>query len=110
MATARTANGTVSYDLKSDFAGSGIHVSGHTAWAKGYTTSAIASIQALPVEKALQMAGQAAVPVRGDLSATAHVTGTPRIPVADLSFTLAHGNVYEEPIDRLQEPFATRIG
>ena len=48
------------------------------------------------------MTGQAAIPVRGDLSATAHVTGTPRTPVADLSFTLAHGNVYEEPIDQLQ--------
>ena len=72
-ATARTANGTVSYDLKSDFAGSAVHVNGQTALAKGYATSAVASIQTLSVEKALQMAGQAAIPVRGDLSATAHL-------------------------------------
>ena len=35
-ATARTANGTVSYDLKSDFAGSDIHINGHTALASLY--------------------------------------------------------------------------
>ncbi len=100
-ATARTANGTVSYDLRSNFAGSDIQINGHTALAS-YTTSATASVRALSVEKALQMTGEAAIPVRGDLSATAHLTGTPQIPVADLSFTFARGNVYEEPIDRLQ--------
>jgi translocation and assembly module TamB len=100
-ATARTASGILTYDLKSDFGGSDIHVNGHTALAN-YTTSAVASIQALSVEKALQITGQAEIPVRGDLSATAHFMGTPRAPTADLSFTFARGNAYEEPIDRLQ--------
>jgi len=100
-ATARTANGAVTYDLKSNFAGSDIHVEGHTTLAN-YATSAVASVRALSVEKALQIAGQAAIPVRGDLSATAHFNGTPRAPVADLTFTLGRGNVYEEPIDRLE--------
>jgi len=100
-ATARTANGTVSYELKSDFAGSDIRVNGRTTLAS-YATTAVASIQALSLEKALQIAGQAAIPVRGDLSATAHVTGTPQSPIADLSLTLAHGTAYQEPINRLQ--------
>jgi translocation and assembly module TamB len=100
-ATARTANGTVAYDLNSDFAGSDIRVNGHTALAS-YTTSATASIRALSVEKALQIAGQSAIPVRGDLSATSHFMGTPRAPIADLNFTLARSAVYEEPVDRLQ--------
>jgi translocation and assembly module TamB len=100
-ATARTANGAVTYDLKSDFAGSDIRVNGHTALAS-YTTNATASIQALSIEKALQIAGQTTIPVRGSLSATSHFTGTPQAPIADLSFTLARGNVYEELVDRLQ--------
>jgi len=100
-ATARTANGTVSYELKSDFAGSDIRVNGRTTLAS-YATTAVASVQALSLEKALQITGQAGIPVRGDFSATAHVTGTPQAPIADLSLTLARGTAYQEPIDRVQ--------
>jgi translocation and assembly module TamB len=101
-ATARTANQSVSYELKSDFAGSDIRLNGRTALASNYATTAAASIRSLPLEKALQIGGQGAIPVRGDLSATAHLTGTRQTPVADLSFTLARGNVYQEPINRLE--------
>ena len=101
-AAARTANGTVSYELKSDFAGSDIRINGHTALASNYATSVEASIRSLSLEKALQIGGQGAIPVRGELSATAHLTGTRQTPVGDLSFTLARANIYEEPIDRLE--------
>jgi translocation and assembly module TamB len=101
-ANARTVNGTVNYNVTSDFAGSNINVTGRTALAKDYATTADASIQNLSVEKTLSIAGQASVPARGTLSANAHVAGTLEAPNADLSFALARANVYQEPINRLQ--------
>ncbi len=103
VATARTANGNVNYKLSSDFAGSSISIGGRTALMKDYaTTTADASIQNLSIEKALSIAGQAALPARGNLSANAHVAGTLKAPSANLDFTLANANIYAEPVDRLQ--------
>ncbi len=101
-ATARTSNGTVTYNVASNFAGSNVQVSGHTGLVKNYPTTADASIQNLSVEKALAIVGQGSVPARGNLSANAHVAGTLDAPNADVSFTLARANVYQEPINRLQ--------
>ncbi len=101
-AIARTSAGNVNYNVTSDFAGSTIKVNGRTALAKDYPTSADASIQNLSIEKTLQIAGQGALPARGTLSANAHVAGTLQAPNADLSFSLAKANVYQEPINRLQ--------
>src|SRR5581483_3563747 len=61
-ATARTANGTVNYNLSSNFAGSNIRVNGNTSLAKDHATTADASIQNLSVEKALLIAGQSSIP------------------------------------------------
>ena len=101
-ATVQTANGIATYQLASDFAGSSIQVNGRTGLAKGYPTTADASIQNLMVEKVLAIVGQGSVPARGNLSANAHVAGTLDTPDADVSFTLAKANVYQEPINRLQ--------
>ncbi len=101
-ATARTANGTVNYNLTSNFAGSNIGINGHTQLVKDYPTTADASIQNLSIEKALAIAGESSIPARGDLSANAHVAGTLQAPNADLAFTLSRANVYQEPISRLQ--------
>jgi translocation and assembly module TamB len=101
-ATARTVNGTVNYNLTSDFAGSNIKINGNTALAKDYPTTADASIENLSVAKTLQIAGQGSLPASGNLSANAHVAGTLENPNADLSFALRRANVYQEPINRLQ--------
>ena len=101
-ATARTANGNVDYSLISDFAGSSISVKGRTGLVKDYPTTADASIQNLSIEKALSIAGQAAVPARGSLSANAHVAGTLQARNADLKLTLARANVYAEQINRFR--------
>ncbi len=100
-ATARTTNGNVNYNLTSNFAGSNIRVNGQTALAKDYATTADASIQNLSVEKTLRITGEGNIPARGNLSANAHVAGTRKAPNADLTFTLARANVYQEPINRL---------
>lgn len=101
-ASARTVNGTVNYNLTSDFAGSSINVTGRTALANDYPTTADASIQNLSVQKTLQISGESSIPATGTLSANAHVAGTLQAPNANLSFTLARANVYQEPINRLQ--------
>ena len=49
--TARTNAQTVAYDLKSDFAGSNIHINGNTRLAPDYPTTAAASISNLPIEE-----------------------------------------------------------
>lgn len=104
-ATVRTVNGAVNYNLYSDFAGSNINVNGSTLLAKNYPTRATASVQNLSIRKTLLIAGQSSLPARGTLSANAHFAGTIQNPNADLSLTLAHANVYEEPINHLAGSF-----
>ncbi|MDQ2839453.1 MAG: translocation/assembly module TamB domain-containing protein [Acidobacteriota bacterium] len=98
-AKARTADGNVVYDVTSDFGGSAIKADGRTSLSGNYATVADASIQNLSVSKALQLAGQGAVPARGDFSANAHVDGTVNAPNVNLSFALQKANFYEEPVD-----------
>jgi autotransporter translocation and assembly factor TamB len=100
-ATARTSNGQVKYKLDSDFAGSTIRADGSTSLTGDYLTKAEATIQDLSVAKALQMAGQAAIPASGDFSAKAQVNGNLKDPSANLSFSLSRADVYHEPVQRL---------
>ena len=76
VAQARTANGGVTYNVHSDFAGSGIQIYGTTSLAKGFATKAVATIKNLSVEKTLAITGQADIPAKGTLSANANVSGT----------------------------------
>ncbi len=101
-ATARTVNGSVQYNVNSDFAGSAIRVNGTTALSNDYFTTADASIQNLAIGKALQIAGESSIPAQGNLTANAHVAGTLKAPKANLTFALTKANVYQEPISRLQ--------
>jgi translocation and assembly module TamB len=99
-ATARTANGAVTYDIVSDFAGSDVKVNGRTTLAANYPTSASASIQNLSIAKVLSLTGQTQIPATGKFSAQGRFAGTMAAPSGDLTFQLADANVYEEPIDR----------
>lgn len=101
-ATLRTVKGNVNYQLASDFAGSDIHVNGHTALAGPYATVADASIQNLSVENVLRITGQAIIPASGTLSADAHVSGTMDNPNANLKFALVDAAAYGEKFNRLQ--------
>jgi translocation and assembly module TamB len=101
-ARARTSNGAVNYDLKSDFGGSSVQVNGQTRLNGDHTTVADMSIQNLSIGKTLEIVGESSVPASGNLSAEAHVAGTLQAPNARLAFTLSRANVYAEPINRLQ--------
>ncbi len=101
-ATARTNNGTVNYNLASNFAGSEIRIAGRTALARDYATTADASIANLSVEKILQITGQTHYPVSGTFSASANVTGMLRAPNGRVNFTLAGAKIYQEPLNRLE--------
>ncbi|HWF46273.1 MAG TPA: translocation/assembly module TamB domain-containing protein [Bryobacteraceae bacterium] len=101
-ATARTENGSVHYNLASNFAGSDVQVNGATALASPYATNAQASIHNLPVAKTLSMAGESSIPASGTLSADARVSGTLQAPTGSLSFMLANANVYSEPLNRFE--------
>ena len=97
----RTTNGKLDYSLNSDFAGSNVKVNGETALTGDYVTTADASIHDLSVAKALQLAGQSAIPASGQFSAEAHARGTLDDPVADLDFALAKASVYGELVNGL---------
>jgi translocation and assembly module TamB len=102
IASARTSNGSVHYQLTSNFAGSDINVHGITGLGGNYYTVADASIQNLAVGKTLEIAGQSSIPVRGTLSASAHVDGTIQSPKANLSFALVRANLYQQRINSLR--------
>ncbi len=102
IATARTSNGKVTYDVHSDFAGSNVKVQGETALAKDYRTTADASIANLSIAKALQIVGQGSLPASGNFSAKAHVDGPLQTPNANLDFALLKARVYQEPVDSLK--------
>ena len=103
MAEAKTTGNNVDFRVNSDFIGSDIRISGRTGLAKDYPTTASLSIRNLEVERVLQAAQQAGLPVRGgSFSATGEVAGTLRDPRAKLSFRLDRAVVYDERLDRLE--------
>jgi translocation and assembly module TamB len=101
-ATANTAGQDLRYSVTSDFAGSAIRVNGQSALAGDHRTTASASIANLPIDRALAIAGQPDVPVKGTLSATAQVSGTLQEPQAAANFTVVNGNAYQVPFTRLE--------
>jgi translocation and assembly module TamB len=101
-ATAHTSGSTVTYQLSSDFAGSNIRVNGNTQLARGYPTTADANIRNLPVERVLQVTQRTDIPAKGNLSGTAHLTGTIDNPQGSADVDLASAVVYEESLDHVR--------
>jgi translocation and assembly module TamB len=105
-AKARTSSGEVAYTASSNFAGSTINVDGHTRLSPDYSTSVRGIIRNLPIQSALQMAGQNGIPAAGFLTADARVNGNLQSPEAAVDLELTKGNLYREPIDRLTAKIA----
>jgi translocation and assembly module TamB len=101
-ATAHTSGSTVTYQISSDFAGSNIRVNGNTQLARGYPTTVDANIRNLPVERVLQVAQRTDIPAKGNLSGTAHLTGTIDNPQGSADVDLASAVVYDEPLDHVR--------
>lgn len=101
-ATADTAGADVRYNVSSDFAGSTIRVNGQSDLTGDHQTSATASIANLPIDRALAVAGQSDLPLKGTFGASAQVSGTLQDPQATANFTIAKGSAYQEPFTLLQ--------
>ena len=106
IATVRTVNRVVNYQVNSNFAGSNVDVRGRTTLATDYPTDVSASIQHLSVAKLLSITGQSSIPASGDFSLNAHANGTVKAPKAELEFAFVNGNVYQEPIDSFNGKFS----
>jgi translocation and assembly module TamB len=101
-AKASTTGQTVNYDIASNFAGSATKVNGSTQLVKEYPTTADATLRNLPVERILVLAKRSDIPARGNLSVTAHVSGTMTNPEGNVDLDFANGVLYEETIDRMR--------
>ncbi len=101
-ADARTTGNQLSYRIDSNFAGSAIRADGSTTLTPEYPTTASVSIQNLPLEQALTLAGEDDLPARGLLSAKGELSGTLRDPRANLDMDLTKVVVYEQPFDRIE--------
>lgn len=101
-ATARTSGNTVNYTATSNFAGSNVRVTGNTQLLPDYPTSADANISRLPIERVLAVARQPDIPARGNLSGTAHFSGTIDNPAGKIDVDLANAVVYDEPLDHVR--------
>jgi translocation and assembly module TamB len=101
-AKASTSGQTVNYDVNSNFAGSDIKVTGNTQLVPGYPTNADANLRNLPVEKLLVLAKRTEIPARGNLSGTAHFSGTMQAPQGSVDLDLANAVLYDEPIDHVR--------
>ena len=99
---ARTTGTQLSYRIDSNFAGSAIRVDGQTQLTPEYPTSASVSIQNLPIEQALALAGKDALAARGLLSTKGQVSGTLKDPRADLDVNLTKAVVFRQPLDRVE--------
>jgi translocation and assembly module TamB len=100
--TARTSSHTVHYDLASNFAGSNIRLAGDTQLLDHYPTSVDASLRNLPLQRVLAAAHQSDFPVKGNLSGTAHISGTVENPDGKADLDLANAVLYGEPVDHLR--------
>jgi len=101
-AKATTTGQTVAYNLHSNFAGSAIQMNGSTRLVRDYPTTADANIRNLPIERLLVLAKRTDIPARGNLSGTAHVSGTMSNPEGSADLDLANAVLYEEPIDHVR--------
>src|SRR5262249_50028932 len=93
---------TVNYNVVSDFAGSNIHVTGNTQLVRGYPTNASATLAKLPIERLLAVAKRTDIPAKGNLSGSAHVSGTIEKPEGNVDLDLANAVLYDEPIDHVR--------
>lgn len=103
---AQTSGQTVNYKLVSDFAGSNIRVNGNTQLVRSYPTNADASISSLPIERMLVLAKRTDIPAKGNLSGTAHFSGTIEKPQGNVDLDLANATLYDEPIDHVRARLA----
>jgi translocation and assembly module TamB len=99
--TANTSGSTVTFRADSNFAGSTLLVNGQTQLAPDYPTSAHATINALPIDKVLSVAGNS-VPAKGSLSATADLSGTKADFRSNAEFRLTNGALYQEPFTSIE--------
>ncbi len=114
-ATARTTGQTVQYRLTSNFAGSNDQLTGHTRLTRDYPTTADASIRNLPIQSVLAAAQRKDIPAKGNLSGTAHFTGTKDMPQGNVDLDLANAVLYDEPLDHVRlkanyQPASIEIG
>jgi translocation and assembly module TamB len=100
-ASARTTGQTATYNLTSNFAGSNIQVRGNTELAHDYPTTADATIRNLPVEPVLVAAQRKDIPAQGNLSGTAHFSGTRDNPQGSVDLDLEKAVLYDEPLDHI---------
>jgi translocation and assembly module TamB len=98
----QTSGNVVSYRVDSNFAGAAIRADGRTNLTADHEIEANVDIRNLPIEKALEVAGEKAIPARGILSANGLVVGTIRDPRANFDVSLAKAAVMDQPIDQLQ--------
>lgn len=104
-ASAQTAGQNVNFDVTSNFAGSNTHVTGQTQLKSDYPTVANAVINNLSVQQALAVAGQSDIDAKGNLSATAQVSGTLANPNATAQIDLTKAEISGQPLDRVQGRF-----
>nr|MDQ2900665.1 translocation/assembly module TamB [Acidobacteriota bacterium] len=101
-ATARTSGQMVIYNVTSNFAGSNIRVNGNTRLVPDYPTTADATIGNLPIQRMLALAKRPDIPAKGNLSGTAHFSGTIPNPQGSVDLDLANAVIYDEPIDHVK--------
>jgi translocation and assembly module TamB len=101
-ATAQTSGQNVAYNLNSDFAGSTIKVTGQTRLQPDYPTTASAAITNLPIEQVLAVADRKDIAAKGNLSASAELSGTMKDPQATVDLNLTKAVIEQEPLDRVQ--------
>lgn len=97
-AAADTSGDTVTYTVDSNLTGSDTTVRGSTQLKPDYPTRLNANIRSLQVEKVLMLAGKSSLPVQGNLTAQAQLSGTLKNPTGNMSVDLTRAVVYDEPI------------
>ncbi len=98
-AHADTSGSNVIFRADSNLSGSSIHLTGQTALARDYPTSADLSVQNLVIEN---LPVDLPIPAKGTVGITAHAQGTLENPTATAQLTLLKGSLDDEPIDKLQ--------
>jgi translocation and assembly module TamB len=101
-AYARTSGNAVSYSVTSDFAGSNVKIAGTTQLAAGYSSNVQAQVAQLPMERVLALTRRTDVRVKGNLSGTAHLSGTLDNPQGEMNLDLANAVLYDEPLDHVR--------
>jgi translocation and assembly module TamB len=95
----RTNGDTASFKATSDFAGSNLRASGTVQLVRGYPGSADVQLSGLPVERVLAIAHRQDIPVKGQLTLSAHAHGSLENPEGNATISLTHAVVSGEPLD-----------